>query len=317
MELTGGQPGRRADGEVRGAWAGYVRVIQATNGRAERLSAVPGPVLRASAVRKYRPFFFRYLMDWAPPSVRAVFLDELMDETYVSTEYTRSSIAAVGSVDTATVRVRIPGFARNTLRAESVERYSTPLHLVWLYGDFAAVQAILRAWRKDRDEDPDEFFDDYIDGFEGRHPMPVVADSELDAWMSAALAAVPGEPGDARQSAPEPDAVAQADLLWGELRAAFDAMMAAGRSIAKVGDVALLRYALTVPGHQVHVARLLGTRFCKTEKMAAAADLIGADFYAVHFPLMLELAASSVTMAISLLPVLRRTAQAAGRDDWA
>jgi hypothetical protein len=45
--------------------------------------------------------------------------------------------------------------------------------------------------------------------------------------------------------------------------------------------------------------------------------VIGADFCPVYFPLVLQIAASSVAAGIGLLPVLRGTARALGRGDLA
>src|ERR1700677_936092 len=96
-----------------------------------------------------------------------------MDETRVTTSFTRPSIAAVGSVATPTVRDYLPGFAARVLTAPAEERNLAALHLLWLYGEFAAVKRILRAWRRELIARPSELLDeDFLDGFEDQHPMP-------------------------------------------------------------------------------------------------------------------------------------------------
>ncbi|HEY1703127.1 MAG TPA: hypothetical protein VGG75_25785 [Trebonia sp.] len=299
------------------AWTCYVWGVWEMTDAAEWLGSAPESVLRASAAERYWLLPY-YLEAWAPPRVRAMFVDELLDQAFAGTCRGPSSIAAVGTVDAAVVRRHLPAFARRMLRAEPGVRFPAALHLLWLYGEYTAVRAITGVWRRKHADSPSQLWPERaFDTFEAQHPMPVVSDTQVCGWLTGALAGIPGQrgPWEAPDSVPDPGAVAGAGELWGAFGEGAEAAAAVGRA----GPRDVLRHALSVPGPAPAdcVARLLGEWFRGREEMMAAAELIGPAFFGVYYPLLLRLATSSAADAVGLLPVLRRTALAHGRADLA
>jgi hypothetical protein len=139
----------------------------ASRAAAQRLDALtPAAVAKASGGSTYRTVM-GYLLGHAPPTVRAWFLDQLLDDTLSDNDFAGYAVTAIGTVDGALVRAAMPGYTWKVLHSGSADL--TALHVLWLYGQYPALRAIRNSWRDSWRERYDQ---EDVDDFEASHPMP-------------------------------------------------------------------------------------------------------------------------------------------------
>ena len=301
--------GRSAPAEVREAWAAYERAVRDVAEVARQLNAMaPGAVRQARRPGYYRPRM-QYLLRWATPAIRTAFLDDLLGETLGWRDYVICCVTAIASIDTAIVRARLPEFVRRMQRADPDETNTPGLHVLWLYGEFAAVRAFLASWRP-----WSEWTEEAYGEFEAEHPMPPAEGSPPDAAVSCPEAGSP--------AAAEPVGPADLELAaraWDDWVRADRALGAAQKEIYRIGRRLVLQYAMGEPGVEPIAARLMIPRLFVAEDIIRddVIGAIGADFFAAYFPLLLDIVSVDVIAAPALLRHLKRAAAEAGRPELA